>query len=95
MAQGGKTKKRSASRAGSDDKVLKELRELKRQVRKLRNVEKYSLFDHPGRLLSLQFVLGVVRGLGSVFGATIVVAIAAYVLSRLEFVQRIVESIGL
>lgn len=95
MPKGGKTKKRSTSRSTSDDRVLRELRDLKRQVRRLRNVEKYSLLEHPGRLLSMQFVLGVVRGLGSVFGATIVVAIAAYFLTRLPFIQRLIESMGL
>lgn len=63
--------------------VQKEMRDLKVQLKKMIKVNKYSFIEHPARLLAFQFTIGLVRGIGSFIGATIVIAVIVYILSRL------------
>ncbi|HJN84925.1 hypothetical protein HOI83_01435 [Candidatus Uhrbacteria bacterium] len=65
----------------------KEMIELKMQLKRMIRVHKYSLIEHPARLLSFQFLIGLVRGLGSFIGATIVVGFIIYLLSSLGYTE--------
>ncbi|NQV12662.1 hypothetical protein HQ524_04845 [Candidatus Uhrbacteria bacterium] len=63
----------------------KEMRELKAQLKKIIRVHKYSLIEHPARLLSFQFMIGLARGVGSFIGATLVIGALIFILSALGF----------
>lgn len=73
--------------------ILKEIKRARTALNRVARLEKYSLIDHPGRLLTFQFLLGIMRGIGAFVGATIVVAIAAYILSRFPFAQNFIQSL--
>lgn len=61
------------------DPLIKELREM----RKLKLVQ---LYQKPGKLFWINFVIGVARGLGTLAGVSIFLALFVYVLSYLQWV---------
>ncbi len=80
--------------ADSNDQLNKILLSLKKIERALEHVNSHKLmeiYNSIPKLLFYQFIKGVVFGLGSVLGATIVVSILVYLLSQIEFVPIIGE----
>ncbi len=78
----------------SNDQLNKILLSLKKIERALEHVNSHKLmeiYNSIPKLLFYQFIKGVVFGLGSVLGATIVVSILVYLLSQIEFVPIIGE----
>lgn len=51
------------------------------------------LLKHPGRLYLRQFGLGIVRGIGSFLGATVVIGFLIYLVQRLSLVDKAVDAI--
>ncbi len=78
----------------SNDQLNKILLSLKKIERALEHVNSHKLmeiYNSIPKLLFYQFMKGIVFGLGSVLGATIVVSILVYLLSQIEFVPIIGE----
>lgn len=80
--------------------LSKELKELTREITKLKNLELIQVLKHPWRLMGLSFLKGVMVGFGSVLGATVLVTIFVYILSQISlvpvvgnFVEDIIQEI--
>lgn len=70
----------------SEKELAKEVKELAKEIQKLKDMEFIRILKHPGRLMWLSFLKGAFVGLGSVLGATILVAILAFILNQFSYV---------
>jgi len=80
--------------------LSKELKELTKEIQKLKDLELIQVLKHPWRLMGLSLLKGIMIGFGSVLGATVLVALFIYLLGQIsfvpiigEFVQDIVQEI--
>ena len=86
-----KSAERPAAEERKDDPVSsEELAGLKRQVdllaqtlEKMRLAEYIAYLNRPGRLIGLNFLVGLVRGLGTALGAGILAGVAYIILKRI------------
>lgn len=70
--------------AVEDDKVLtRYIKELSNRLESMRIAEYIDLLQKPSRIIYLNFLAGIAKGLGIAIGATIVFAILIEILSRL------------
>ncbi len=74
--------------------LAKEVGGLSKEVGRLKKLEFVRVLDKPGRLMWLSFVKGMFVGLGSVIGATVLVAILIYILAQISFVPVIGDFIS-
>ncbi len=77
------------------NKILKELRDIRRSISRLHKIQKYTLLESPAKLFAFQFLIGIVRGVGSVIGATLVFALIVYILSFFSVFDSILSFIKL
>ena len=78
--------------------TVKEIKELRKQIKKMAKINKYSLVEHPGKVITFQFTLGLVRGVGTFIGGTLVIALLFYLLDLFGITQafsQMFEFIGL
>lgn len=73
------------------DKILLSLKKIERALEHVNSHKLMEIYNSIPKLLFYQFLKGIVFGLGSVLGATIVVSILVYLLSQIEFVPIIGE----
>ena len=66
-----------------NEKLQKQIKELSDHLESMRIAEYINLLQKPLRIIYLNFLGGVARGLGIVVGATIIFAILIDILSRL------------
>lgn len=66
-----------------------EVRGLREEVRRLNNHRYIRLHDSPVKLGLFQLYRGLAFGLGSVLGATLLVSVAAFLLSKIDFIPII------
>lgn len=85
---------RSASQEVADSVYVQELAGLRRQVvllaetlEKMRLAEYIGYLNRPGRLLWLNFLVGLVRGLGTALGAGLLAGVAYFLLKRIVFLN--------
>ena len=78
----------------AETELVKELETLTKQVKKLQNTELLRVYKKPGKFLFFSFMKGIMVGLGSVLGATVVVALLIYLLSQISFVPIVGEFVG-
>ena len=69
--------------------LMQELVALRAEIRRLNQNRYVRLYNSPMRLLGFQFARGLAFGLGSVLGATVLVSIAVYILSGIDFLPII------
>ncbi|GEM_PF-592138 len=72
-----------------DTELVKEVRSLRTEVGKLNNHRYIKLHDSVVKLGLFQLYRGLAFGLGSVLGATILVSVAAFLLSKIDFLPII------
>ncbi len=80
------------------DFLLEKIEKLSKDIEKMKIAEYVKLMESPWRLLKINFIAGVVRGLGMAVGFTIISAIVIYVLQRiallnLPFISDIIADI--
>lgn len=80
--------------------LAKETKKLSKEVNKLKDLEFMKVFKHPLKFMWFSFLRGLMVGFGSVLGASVVVALFVYLLSKIsfvpvvgDFVQDIIEEI--
>ena len=73
------------------DTLEDEIKALRREVAQLNSHRLIRVYDSTTRLLWFQFLRGLVFGLGSVVGATILVSVLVYVLSFVDFIPVLGE----
>lgn len=69
--------------------LAKEVKLLTKEVTRLHDCEFLKVFKNPWKFIGFSFMKGLVIGLGTVLGATVLVAIAAYLLAQIRFVPII------
>ena len=80
--------------------LIKEVKELSKEVRKLKNLEFVHILKRPWKFLWMAFLKGLMVGFGSVLGASVLVAIFIYIVAQLQvvpfvgdFVQDIIKEV--
>jgi hypothetical protein len=84
----------------NQEKILHKLEELSDRIQRIKNAEYSELVRSPRRMLMINFISGLARGLGIAIGATVLGAIFLILLFQLaqtnipliaEFVARIIK----
>ncbi|PKP84849.1 MAG: hypothetical protein CVT80_05845 [Alphaproteobacteria bacterium HGW-Alphaproteobacteria-2] len=70
----------------TDPELTKEIAALRREMSRINAHRFVRLHDSPARMIGFQFARGLAFGLGSVLGATILVSLAVYLLSGIDFI---------
>lgn len=71
--------------------ILTSVNKVNDQLSQINSHKLIKIYDSTHRLLFFYFIKGIVFGLGTVLGATIVVSILAYILAQFEFIPIIGE----
>ena len=87
-------KKSSKSTAKAELEIAAAAAELSKEVKKLKSLEFIQVFKHPFKFLWFSFLKGVMIGLGTVFGLTVVLSLLIFLLSKIEFVPIIGEFVS-
>lgn len=69
--------------------LAKEVKLLTKEVTRLHDCEFLKVFAHPWKFMGFSFLKGLMIGLGTVLGATVLVAIVAFLLAQMRFVPII------
>ena len=85
------TKKGMTEKTPPESDLVREVAALRAEMELLNNHRVIRLHNRPMRLLAFQFLRGILMGFGTVIGATILVSVAAYLLSQIDFIPIIGE----
>lgn len=96
-----KTKsKPSTAQLHAETALTQEVKELTKQVQRLRDTELLEIYKKPGRFMLYALVKGLMIGFGSVVGASLLVGIFVYLISQVQlvpvlgdFVQEVLQEI--
>ncbi len=69
-----------------DKELLKEVKMLSKEVRKLKDLEFVRILKHPMKFMWFSFLKGLMVGFGSVLGASVLVAVFVYLIAQISFV---------
>lgn len=75
----------------SDQNLETEISSLRAELNKLNSHRYIRIHNSMFRMLGFQFMRGLAFGLGSVFGATVLVSILVYFLSTIDFIPIVGE----
>jgi hypothetical protein len=73
--------------------LSKEVKALTKEIEKLKGMELIQVLKHPGRMMWMGLLKGLMVGFGSVIGATVLVALFIYILGQISFVPVVGEFI--
>lgn len=82
------------TRIDAEKELIGDVKELSKEIRRLKDADFLQVFKNPWKFVFYSFVKGLMMGLGSVLGATILVAIAIYLLSKISWVPFFGEFVG-
>jgi hypothetical protein len=88
------TKKTKTTRIEAEKEMIGEVKELAKEIRRLKNADFLHVFKNPWKFVFYSFLKGLMMGLGSVLGATILVAMAIYLLTKVSWVPIIGDFVG-
>lgn len=81
--------------------LAREVHRLSKTILKLQREKPFDVMTHPGRFMWLAFLKGIMIGFGSFLGATLLVAMLLYLLSKIQlipivgdFVQKVIEEMN-
>ncbi len=69
--------------------LVKEVKELTKEVKRLKKLEFVKVLKHPWKYMWLSFLHGLMVGFGWVIGASVLVALLIYILAQIQFVPYI------
>ena len=69
-----------------DKELIKEMKSLSKEVRKLKDLEFVKILKHPWKFMWFSFLKGLMVGFGSVLGASVLVAVFIYLIAQISFV---------
>lgn len=73
------------------EKILTSVNRINDELERINNHTLIKIYDSTYQRLFFYFIKGIVFGLGTVLGATIVVSILAYILAQFEFIPLVGE----
>ena len=73
--------------------VVKEIQKLSKVIRHLDSEKPFDIMKNPGKFMWYALLKGLMLGFGSVLGGTVLVAIALFLLSKIEFIPILGEFI--
>lgn len=74
----------------SDD-LVQEIRALRREVERLNNHRFFRIHDNFWRMLGASLARGLMMGLGTVVGATLLLSVLVWTLAQIEFIPIVGE----
>lgn len=74
------------SKLKSEIELAKEVKILAKEVNKLKDLEFMKVFSHPLKFMWFSLIKGMMVGLGTVLGATVLVGLLIYLLSKISLV---------
>lgn len=77
---------RTKAQVEIEKELIKEVKALSKEVRKMKDMEYIKVLKHPFKLMGLSLLKGMMIGLGSVLGASVLVALAIYLIAQISFV---------
>lgn len=66
--------------------LTKDAKELAKEVKKLKELEFFQVFKHPWKFMWFSLLKGMMVGLGSVIGASVLVGFLVYLIGQISFV---------
>lgn len=69
--------------------LAQDVKELTKEIQKLKNSEFLKVFAHPWKFMGFSLMKGMMVGLGSIIGATVLVGLLIYLLSKISLVPII------
>jgi len=83
-----------------DKELIKELKDLTKEVGKVKDLEFMKVFKNPVKFLWFSFLKGLMVGFGSVLGATVVVTFFIFLMTKIsfvpilgDFVQKVIDEV--
>ena len=83
------TKKAAKKDFTTEKELAKEVKDLAKEIHHLKDMEFIKILKHPGRLMWLSFIKGAFVGFGSILGASILLAIFAFIMTQISTVPLI------
>ena len=77
---------RTTKKLNAEKELAKEVKDLTKEVRKLKNLEFLRVFKHPWKFLWFSFLKGLMIGFGSILGASVLVGMFVYLLAQISFI---------
>ena len=77
---------RTTKKTNPEIQLIKEVKELTKEVRKLKNLEFLRVFKHPWKFLWFSFLKGLMIGFGSILGASVLVGFFVFLLAQISFI---------
>lgn len=94
------SKQKHAQITKAELQLTQDVRDLTKEVKKLKDLEFIRVFKHPWKFLGFSLLKGIMVGFGSVLGATVLVAFFIYLLAQIsvvpfvgEFVQDVMHQV--
>lgn len=73
--------------------LTKEVQKLAKVIRHLQSEKPFDIMKNPGKFMWYALLKGLMLGFGSVLGGTVLVAVALFLLSKIEFIPILGEFI--
>lgn len=73
------------------ERIARELEALRVEVKRLNNHRFIRQLNSPWQMLAMTFVRGMMVGLGTVVGATLLVSVIAYLLAQIDYIPILGE----
>lgn len=77
------------TKANIEKELIKEVKSLAVEVKKIKSLEFMKVFKHPMKFLWFSFLKGLMVGFGSVLGASVLVGIFVYLVAQISVVPII------
>lgn len=71
------------------EQIFADVQQIKKELTKLNNHKLIFIYNSIPRILAYSFIKGLLTGFGTVIGATLLVSIFIYLLSKIEFIPII------
>lgn len=66
--------------------ITKDAKDLAKEIKKLKQLEFFQVFKHPWKFMWFSLLKGMMVGLGSVLGASVLVGFLVYLIGQISFV---------
>lgn len=79
---------------GTETQLAKEVAKLAKIIERLEDQKPFDIMSRPRKFMWFSFLKGLMAGLGSVIGATLLVALLIYILKQIQLIPLVGDFIG-